>query len=203
MRQDAVLFSGRQDDDWKRRLHDGPLQDAIALQWRARRDPALARVADEIAALVADLRDVLASAPAERPHFGARLGSLADGCRWARVTVEDRLDDEPDADAELALRVIGEALANLRHADAVTAHVIVEPVQGSLRVSVSDDGDGFDVASALVSRPGHLGLASLRDDVAAAGGRLRIRTRPGRGSHIQADLPLTARITWAPNLLSA
>lgn len=184
---------------WKQRLHDGPLQEAIGLWMQARCAPELADVATELEGLVDALRELLADEglpgevpPAEGTGFRDRLAALVERCGYARVSIQDLLPPHVDLSAgaaAMALRVVAEALANLRHAEATTAIVTVDLDGDALWVSVTDDGAGFDVATALQPRPGHLGLAELRRDVADAGGRLRIRTVPQKGSRIQAELP--------------
>jgi signal transduction histidine kinase len=55
-----------------------------------------------------------------------------------------------------------------------------------LRVAVRDDGaGGADLA-------GGTGLAGLKDRVEALGGRIFLDSRPGAGTSLQAEFPLTA-----------
>ncbi len=54
-----------------------------------------------------------------------------------------------------------------------------------LIVRVSDDGNGFDAATARGT-----GLANLRDRVAAVGGALQIDASPGAGTTVIAEFPL-------------
>lgn len=183
--------AGRFAGGWQERLHDGPLQTAIALHFVARQDPRLDHLAGELASLVDELRDVLAQRPANQTGstFVDAVHALAAGCIWARVEVDVRLGArEPGREARtMALRFVSEALANLRHADAHSAQLRVEADGRKLRITLSDDGQGFDVAAALVPRAGHLGLVDLRQAVAEAGGRLRIRTVPGAGSMLSGE----------------
>jgi len=53
-------------------------------------------------------------------------------------------------------------------------------------VVIHDDGIGFDPA---LGRPGHLGLASMRERAARLGGRLDIASAPGRGTTITVTVP--------------
>lgn len=181
------------------RVHDGPLQDAIALQLRVRENPSLQTLHAELEGLVASLRAVIAEAAAPRSDGGlrTRLEATVRRCPWAPVQLEYRLRDVPlpEETEDLALRVVQEALANLRHAKAESAHVVVAQLGGELRVLVEDDGTGFDPDRDAVARPGHLGLVWLQGCVAAAGGRLRLVSAPGHGARIVADLPLTTRQT--------
>jgi signal transduction histidine kinase len=90
--------------------------------------------------------------------------------------------------AETALFAIGrEALANVqRHADATTAHVLVEAGQRQVVVEVRDDGRGFDPAA---GRPGHFGLDSMRSRAAEIGGLLEITSAPGSGTLVRVCVP--------------
>jgi signal transduction histidine kinase len=102
---------------------------------------------------------------------------------------------EPKAASEtasVALRLVQEALTNIvRHARAQQVHVRLHFLtQGRIGVVVRDDGVGFDRAAMLAGRPGahNLGLYGMIERVELAGGRLRIRTAPGRGVTIRAIL---------------
>lgn len=174
------------------RVHDGPLQEAIALQMRVRENPDFAEIDHALSGLVASLRGVIAADPARRDMtLEAQLGAAARRCHWAHVEltcqVPQGLSDEV---ADVVLRVVQESLANLRHADAHVARVTVREELDELRVTVEDDGAGFDPRTAMTPRPGHLGLPWLQDAVAASGGELRVRSAPGLGSCVSASLPL-------------
>ena len=80
-------------------------------------------------------------------------------------------------------RIVQEALHNvLRHAGADEAVVRLEATERLLRVTVRDDGAGFDPARA--SRPTSLGLLSMRERAAAIGADLDVASRPGDGTVI-------------------
>ena len=56
-------------------------------------------------------------------------------------------------------------------------------------LEISDDGDGFDAAQGVRVRPGHLGLAELRERVEIVGGRLKVDSDPGTGTVLHVWLP--------------
>ena len=56
-------------------------------------------------------------------------------------------------------------------------------------VTVTDDGPGFDPASALGPVDGHIGLALLADAAEGVSGRLDLRSRPGRGTTFKLSVP--------------
>ncbi|TIW20780.1 MAG: sensor histidine kinase, partial [Mesorhizobium sp.] len=87
-------------------------------------------------------------------------------------------------------RIAQEALTNIgKHARpdrvSVTAHIW----DSKLRLTVEDNGRGFDGAAAAGSR--HLGLAGMRERLALIGGELTVETARGRGTAVYADVPLT------------
>ena len=92
----------------------------------------------------------------------------------------------------MALRLVQEALNNVvRHAQAshVTVRLRFLP-QGRIGVLVVDDGVGFDKQAVLDGQPSehNVGLYGMIERTELAGGRLHIRTYPGRGVAIRAVL---------------
>jgi signal transduction histidine kinase len=97
------------------------------------------------------------------------------------------------APVEVALyRVVQEAVRNAtRHAvpDRVDIRLSVE--SGGVRCSVTDDGRGFDVASALARKGDRgLGLIGMRERLNALGGQLNIDSARGRGTKLTITIPL-------------
>jgi PAS domain S-box-containing protein len=105
------------------------------------------------------------------------------------VTIEDRAARLISTEQALHLmNVVREALSNsLRHGRAQKATISFKELSRSLRLSVTDDGVGFDPA--IAHGVGH-GLANMKARVRKIGGLLRIRSKPGRGTKILVDLPL-------------
>jgi len=95
----------------------------------------------------------------------------------------------PNDVALCLFRVAQEALRNAgRHANASRADVRLERLDGGLELVVTDDGIGFD---ATRRRNGaSLGHASMRQRVVQLGGTLEIDSSPGRGTVVQAWVPL-------------
>jgi signal transduction histidine kinase len=88
---------------------------------------------------------------------------------------------------EEILRAVHEALHNVRkHADAGSAAVLLDSENGVVRVSVSDDGRGFDPS---VETRG-FGLMSIRERLGALGGRLAVES-PGRGTRLTLEIPVS------------
>ncbi|MBI4260279.1 MAG: sensor histidine kinase [Actinobacteria bacterium] len=115
-----------------------------------------------------------------------------DGAGTAHELV-DRLAEEPPTDARVNLyRICQEALANVRkHAAAARVEVVLEERDRGYVVRIRDDGRGFDPSASGLMAPGHLGLVSMRERAEAAGGWIRIDSRPGSGTTVEVWLPGT------------
>jgi signal transduction histidine kinase len=90
-------------------------------------------------------------------------------------------------------RVLQEGLSNAyRHGGAkrvvVRLRRVVRRGQPRLRMSVSDNGHGFDPRTVPAEK--HFGLQGMRDRVEMIGGRFRLRSRPGRGAMIAVEVPV-------------
>jgi PAS domain S-box-containing protein len=97
-------------------------------------------------------------------------------------------------DTELALfRIIQEALINAaKHAKVSNATVQIEYLEHNIKVSVIDQGVGFDQAGKidLLPRDGKLGLAGIVERVQMLGGKVDIDSVKGRGTTINVEIPL-------------
>jgi signal transduction histidine kinase len=90
---------------------------------------------------------------------------------------------------EAVYRIAQEALHNaLRHAAAGRIEVDLAVRNGSVVLTVSDDGRGFD-PSAPPEAARRLGLASMRERARAAGGRFQVASRPGGGTSVSVEVP--------------
>jgi len=123
------------------------------------------------------------------------------------VALEEDLIEREKADpasvpeqVKLAVyRIAEEALTNaVEHARA--AHVAVRldaSREGWLRLSVRDDGQGFDAQTA----PTGLGVATMQDYADAAGGKCVVLSAPGAGTEVSAALPLARLAAERPETL--
>jgi PAS domain S-box-containing protein len=119
---------------------------------------------------------------------------------WDVPELPDRL--QPEIETTI-YRVVQEALTNvMRHAEAdhvavSLAHVTeMEDGQGQIRLSIQDDGRGFDLA-ALAERRGKeqtLGLTGMQERVMLLGGQVQIISQPGQGTRIEVVLPAHFRL---------
>jgi signal transduction histidine kinase len=117
--------------------------------------------------------------------FSRRTGITSD-------LVVDRLDHRLDPELEsCTYRIIQEALTNVaRHAAASRCRVEIAQLPSSLRISIEDNGKGFDPA--VASRPPSrgFGLVSVRERVTRLGGTLNVESKVGAGTRLLVDLPV-------------
>ena len=87
-----------------------------------------------------------------------------------------------------AVRIIQEALTNVwKHAEAHRALVRLEREGAWLRVTIEDNGVGWDRQATQDRR--HFGLETMRERAEGMGGHLEIETTPRRGTRVVATLP--------------
>jgi PAS domain S-box-containing protein len=110
--------------------------------------------------------------------------------------LEQRLDNVLETEC---FRIAQEAMTNVvRHARAKSVIVELRLEAGQLHLRVRDDGIGFNVAAIREKavRGASLGLLSMEERAALAGGQLEFNSFPGRGSEVHAWFPLL----WQPAL---
>jgi len=93
--------------------------------------------------------------------------------------------------ADTALfRVCQEALTNvLQHAGAHQVHISLQRNDAEVRLSVVDDGCGFDAGEAGAADPEGLGILGMRERMLAVGGELIVESSPGVGTRVVARAP--------------
>ena len=113
-----------------------------------------------------------------------RLGDALAGQMQIEVNVVVDDVDLP-ADVKIAFyRVTQEAFSNIaKHARATAMTARVLAVDGGATLTVSDDGRGFDPASAP---RGHMGLHIMRERLERIAGTLEVDSAPGEGTTISA-----------------
>jgi len=119
-----------------------------------------------------------------------RQASLADLRYEVRTGVLDKKLD-PMIKTE-CFRVAQEALTNIvRHAKASVVSVELRNENGLLHLRVRDDGVGFDVNSVREQavRGASLGVLSMEERAALAGGGLEFKSAPGQGTEVHAWFP--------------
>jgi PAS domain S-box-containing protein len=93
------------------------------------------------------------------------------------------------ADMETALfRIVQEALTNVvRHARATRVDLLLNLFADRVRLTIEDDGIGFDPLSS--ARPSQMGLLGMRERCEMLGGRFNIERAPGFGTTLVVELP--------------
>jgi signal transduction histidine kinase len=188
----------------ERDLHDGTQQRLVSLGLAVRAAEAntppdrsdlraeLSRIATGLAGAADDLQEISRGIhPAILSHggLGRALRTLA---RRSAIPVE--LDIATNARLPAPVEVAAyyvacEALANAtKHAQASRIKLSLATRNGNLMVSIHDDGVG-----GADSERG-TGLVGLIDRVEALGGSIVVRSRPGDGTHIDAELPLELEV---------
>jgi signal transduction histidine kinase len=104
----------------------------------------------------------------------------------------------PEKDLELAqepsiamYRIAQEAITNIaKYAAAKTVSVTLNCDGQALVLEIADDGVGFD---ARHMRPQSHGLPGMRQRMVGLGGTLQVESSLGKGTRVQAHLPITAQ----------
>ncbi len=155
----------------------------------------LERASAELHGVIFDLRppdldDIVVVAAIEAYVHSIQRPGLT--CRMEMV------DEPPALTPEVRLgiyRIVQEALHNvMRHSGADEAVISLESTDDLLRVTIRDNGSGFDPETAV--RPTSLGLLSMRERAAAIGATFAIVSRPGGGTAIVLERPNTGNVMY-------
>jgi len=189
-----------------RELHDevGQSLSAALLEMRnllaaldGRPEEQIRKQAEVIKGLVeGSVRSVRSMALLLRPSMLDDLG-LIPALKWQarevskrtsmEVTVATELESEelPDEYKTCIYRIVQEALHNCsRHSDATTVRVRVQHKADLLRLSIQDDGRGFDV-----SQSKGLGLLGIEERATQLGGTFHVHSGSGIGTILTVELP--------------
>lgn len=186
------IAAARAREEVARTLHDGVLQTLAVVQRRST-DSELATLART---QERELREFLFGM--DRPP-GSLLAELRHVAATATarhgIAVEVTAVEDPGVLADDVVRAaagaVGEALTNAaKHGAAGRAVVFVDldDDDDRVQVSVNDDGGGFDVDEVAEG----VGMGrSIRGRVTEVGGRVRVRSTPGRGTEVRLTLPIS------------
>jgi len=202
-------------------LHDGPLQEIVALAEEIR------TASTQISAVVPD--DFRHRVHGRFNDVHARLGALDESLRQiahsirsttavarpvadaveaelvalesatgivGELEAEGDLADLSDSQKIVLFRVVQEALSNVRkHSGAGRVSVVLRSRRTFVYLTVTDDGCGFEPRRLDTDR---LGLAGISERVRLLGGAVEIETTPGAGTTVRATLP-----QWKPSTPAA
>lgn len=173
------------------RLETTPSAPAILADGLGRARSQAMDIADRLRAVVAGLR------PPALEQLGltvALRGFLADVGEASAVHTDMQVTGEekrlpPEVELS-AFRIAQEAVNNvIRHAGARKLVLTLAFEAAGLRLRVADDGRGFDPGTVNGRSPSRgLGMLSMRERAEIAGGRLTIRSVPGKGTVVEATL---------------
>ncbi|MDO9407239.1 sensor histidine kinase [Patulibacter sp.] len=182
-------------------LHDGPLQTIIS----ARQDlvdhldgdpDALEIGISTLDESIVSLREVTTDVFPDQDGGSVvreQLRSIA-GAWESRGDFEVRVvvDDEVGARSDpMLVGMVAELVGNAaKHASPSIVLVDLRGTGDGVALKVTDDGTGMTRADRLhAEETGHIGLRSLNRRIQAVGGRLQIRSAPGRGTSVRVLLP--------------
>ncbi|MBI4311548.1 MAG: sensor histidine kinase [Chloroflexi bacterium] len=140
----------------------------------------------EVRHYVFDLKPYMAGEQSADAMVASQVNEFA---KVSGIAVSFAVEGEPQrlpiAAATCLYRVTQEALANVfRHAKASRVEVALAFLPGQVRLTVADNGKGFDVDYVV---RGH-GLENMRYRTQEAGGAFTITSEPGTGTQVRATI---------------
>jgi PAS domain S-box-containing protein len=141
---------------------------------------------DELRPPALDDYGVVAAVAALAGSFQARTGIDVE------VIQSEKLPSLDPVTEMTLFRVVQESLTNVvKHARATIVRVGFSFSSARVRVSVADDGEGFEPASALPLKAiSGRGLVSMQERVSALGGRFELHASPGEGTRVEIEIPI-------------
>jgi signal transduction histidine kinase/PAS domain-containing protein len=110
----------------------------------------------------------------------------------ARLVADGGSPGLPPQVEEALYRIAQEILNNvLKHAAATQVAISLDVGNGAVELAVRDNGQGFDLETGRAA--GGMGLANIRQRVEMLGGTLTITSKPGQGTELRANVPVTWR----------
>ncbi len=170
----------------KSHVADAPTGQRLAVVQRL-----IQRSQEEVRRSVWDLRQSAAggeslAAVLEKTANELRAGSLAD----LKVTVQGNPRPLVARAEHHIARIAAEALTNaFRHAAARRISVELGYGPDDLRLTVADDGAGFDLTHAPGYATGHFGLIGMQERSRKIGGTLLLTSAPRQGTKVELRVP--------------
>lgn len=194
-----------------RYLHDGPVQDLLAVTYdlqSTRLDAGEDSVASKLDEVIRDVKRVIHKLrnysyelrPPMLANFSLakNLRAYAERFREQYPHIRIKLDLQKDGELlnsrvrTTLFRVYQETLNNVgRHAQAQNVQVNLKLDAEQVYLEVIDDGVGFDVPEQWLSiaRQGHLGFVGIWERVDGLGGNFEIHSEPGQGTQVKIRVP--------------
>ena len=93
----------------------------------------------------------------------------------------------------VALRIVQEALQNVRKHGAASSVIVATVVDGDdWLLTVRDDGRGFDVGAVAARGRRNFGLQFMQERAELIGARFEVHSRPDGGTLVRLAIPLGA-----------
>jgi signal transduction histidine kinase len=178
-----------------RELHDALTQSLFGLRLRLEADDIdgarslLEEIFGELRSLILQLRppdlerDGLAASLAKHLEVVGRTHGIG-----TRLDAGSLGDVAPDTEQAL-FRIAQEAVTNVvKHASATSVTVHLDRTDGSVALTVDDDGRGFDPGDPAISAR-RLGLVSMHERAVDLGGSLVVESELGVGTTVRAKVP--------------
>lgn len=144
---------------------------------------------EEMRLLIFELRPPMLEQAGLLVALQARLDGVEGRSSLATRLIVEGVDRLPAPVEQGLYRIAQEALNNtLKHAQARSLNVFLQQVQSRVILEITDDGVGFDPASA--SQTGGLGLRGIAERVAQLGGQLTLQSAPGTGTKLRVEITL-------------
>ncbi len=186
--------------DMIRLMQDRPDVSAFAVsstlldESAARVDHALDQVRNLSLLLRPSILDDLGLVPALR----WLASNQAERAGYRVMFTADALTPRPSSSIEtLCYRVLQEALTNIaRHAQASNVFICLKPANGQLRMTIRDDGVGFDVGEMRqrAAAGSSMGILGMEERALLCGGKLSIQSLPMHGTTLELSVPYAASI---------
>ncbi len=199
-------------------LHDSIGQTLAALKYwveltllarsSGNQDEAFSRLEQFIPTLQRSIEETRAIYMGLRPTTLDSMGAIAT-IRWfcreflnlypnQHIEIESGVAEKeiPDALKVVIFRITQEALNNIaRHSRAEWVDISLVRKEGCIRLTISDDGVGFDVDSVLSRAYARsLGLTGMKDRAEIMGGNFSITSSPGQGTTVRVAWPVQSKI---------
>ncbi len=165
--------------------------------WRAK----LAEARDLTERTILEMRRLIAAlSPAvlEQLGLGAALRQLVN--RFGRLHPQTRVKLQlakmgslPHQLETITYRLVQECFNNIgKHAQATTVNISITSADGIMKLTVEDNGIGFNVEEAMAKRES-FGMSGMRERVALLGGQFQVESRmegSKKGTKISIELPI-------------
>jgi signal transduction histidine kinase len=179
-------------------LHDEPLQDLVFVREKLIEGQADARLLHFVNKAIGDLRQVIDTGclPMPDQELPLALEALVEEMRGRRPETSVWWRDDTtrpvklsDEQSEMLYYIAQEAINNaLKHAQAKNITVTLAGSNGTLKLSVQDDGVGLPKPADVLQAGRSHGLRNMRERAAMIHARLSIASAPGEGTAVSVEL---------------